>query len=282
MPGPDVDSWPCGSVVRGIDRVDPCSAFNHGLLEAVRAQEAYLGDRGRFLPSNGCPGPELLDLPEAEPLVRLVILDTQWWLHRGRKPTDACDPGTAAGVAEALREALDTELAVVVAAHHPLATYGRHGGFYDWRAHLFPLTHLARWLWIPLPGAGSVYSLVRSRVIRSGQDLSGLENQVMREVLTESLASREGNGLVLYVAGHEHSLQVLRGGVVDYMLISGAGSPSKITAVTNGPNTVFAHEHAGFMSLDVTATAIRLSVVEPAEAGDADVVFSLDMPLIGD
>ena len=32
MPGPCVDSWPCGSVVRTIDRVDPFSPFNHGLL----------------------------------------------------------------------------------------------------------------------------------------------------------------------------------------------------------------------------------------------------------
>ena len=27
-----VDSWPCQSVVRGIDRVDPLRSFNHGLL----------------------------------------------------------------------------------------------------------------------------------------------------------------------------------------------------------------------------------------------------------
>ena len=26
------DSWPCQSVVRGIDRVDPLRSFNHGLL----------------------------------------------------------------------------------------------------------------------------------------------------------------------------------------------------------------------------------------------------------
>ena len=49
MPGPDVDSWPCGSVVRGIDRVDPCSAFNHGLLDIVRvaglADVAVIDDR---------------------------------------------------------------------------------------------------------------------------------------------------------------------------------------------------------------------------------------------
>ena len=35
MPGPCVDSWPCGSVVRKIDRVDPFSPFNHGLLGGV-------------------------------------------------------------------------------------------------------------------------------------------------------------------------------------------------------------------------------------------------------
>jgi hypothetical protein len=147
-------------------------------LAAVQAQEAFLADRAQFLPSGGCPGPAVLDVPESEPLLRLLALDTQWWLHDGPKGTDGCSPTSREGVAEAL-------------------------------------------------------------------------------------ASRTGRAPVLYAAGHEHSLQVLRSDVVDLVLVSGAGSPSEVTAVASGPNTVFAHEHAGFMALDVTRRAIRLTVLEP-------------------
>ena len=248
-------------------------------LDAVLAQAAFLRGRARFLPSSGCPGPEVMDVPEAEPLVRVVVLDTQWWLHNERKPTDSCDPGTRASVAQALRAALDTALPVVVAAHHPLASHGPHGGFFDWRAHLFPLTQVARWLWVPLPGAGSIYSLVRWHLIRSDQGLNSAENREMREALSQALASRTRRGPLLYVAGHEHSLQVLRGDVVDYVLVSGAGSRAKITAVGSGPDTLFAHEHTGFMALDVRAGAIRLSVVEPTADGGNEVAFFLEIPL---
>ena len=247
-------------------------------LTALRAQEAFLRGRARFLPANGCPGPALVDVPAVEPRVRVVALDTQWWLHDWSRPTDGCTPGTEAQVVEVLRAALETDLPVVVAAHHPLATHGPHGGFFDWRAHLFPLTALARWLWVPLPGVGSLYPLSR-RAAPPDQDLRADENREMRDALAAAFLDGAGRGPLLYAAGHEHSLQVLRSDIVDYVLVSGAGSRAKITPVASGPDTVFAHEHAGFMALDVAPEAIRLSVVEPVADGSSDVVFRFSVSL---
>ena len=207
-------------------------------LDAVLAQADFLQGRARFLPSDGCPGPELMDVPQAEPLVRIIVLDTQWWLHDERKPTDACEPGTPASVAQALRAALDTALPVVITAHHPLASHGPHGGFFGWRAHVFPLTDAVPWLWVPLPIIGSIYPLMRTRLMPSEQELSNSENRRMRDALSQAIASRTRRGPVLYAAGHEHSLQVLRGDAVDYVLVSGAGSEGKITAVESGPDTL--------------------------------------------
>ena len=101
----------------------------------------------------------------------------------------------------------------------------------------------------------------------------------MRQALSAALASRARRGPVLYASGHEHSLQVLKGDVVDYMLVSGAGSRTEITAVTSGPDTLFAHQQTGFMALDVGSSAIRVSVVEPTPGGGTEVPFVVDVPL---
>lgn len=92
----------------------------------------------------------------------------------------------------------------------------------------------------------------------------------MRASLEEALASRaeEVKTPVIYVAGHDHNLQIMEGRVADYVLVSGLGSSSKATPVSHGDGTLFAHEHPGFMSLDFTEEDIWLSVVEPVGGGD--------------
>ena len=177
-----------------------------------------------------------------------------------------------------LTEVLKTSLPVVVVAHHPLATYGPHGGFFDWRDHLFPLTRLVTGLWIPLPVVGSLYPLIRWHLVRSEQDLIGSSNRAMRASLEKALASRaNGKSPLIYAAGHDHSLQIMRGTVADYLLVSGLGSQSNATAVGHGDDTVFAHEHPGFVALDFTDQEIWLSAIEPVASGE-QVVLRVPVP----
>ena len=235
---------------------------------AIMRQEAFVEPEAAFLPNRGCPGPEVLDLPASgSPVARLVVLDTQWWLHNHEKPTVECAYATPAAVVTGLIDALGTSLPVVVVAHHPLATHGAHGGFFDWRDHLFPATRWdpLRWLWLPLPGVGSLYPLLRWNVFRSDQDLIGGGNRAMREALASAFAARDrpDAGPLVYAAGHDHGLQILEGRHADYVLVSGLGSSTKATGVGHSDDTLFAHEHPGFMALDITAEQIWLSVVEP-------------------
>ena len=188
-------------------------------------------------------------------------------MSRGQRSPDA--------VIRKLTQTLVTDLAVIVTAHHPLATHGRHGGFFEWQAHLFPLTHVAKWLWIPLPGVGSLYPLFRWHVRRSDQDLIGGLNRRMRASLETALSSRSGTGgPLIYAAGHDHNLQILEGDVADYLVVSGSGSSSIASSVGHGSATLFAHEHPGFMAVDFTDEGIWLSVVEPIGSVD-EVVFRI-------
>ncbi|HEU5171723.1 MAG TPA: metallophosphoesterase, partial [Gemmatimonadales bacterium] len=123
---------------------------------AVRRQERFIAAGGRgleLLPPDGCPGPAVVDVGK---VVRLVALNTQWWLHDGPKPEDptsSCPADSEREVVDSLRAALQLAgaRAVVVIAHHPLASGGPHGGYFGWQDHVFPLRALKSWLWLPLP-----------------------------------------------------------------------------------------------------------------------------------
>lgn len=224
-------------------------------LNAVREQARLITSaNASFAPSPGCPGPAVVPLPSDAPL-RVLTLDTQWWLHKHLRET-SCPANSPADVAASLRAHLDTDLPVVVAAHHPLATHGPHGGFDDWKAWTFPLVEWRSWLWLPLPGVGP---LLRA-AFRSDQDLVGRRNKEMVRALNGALSTPRPS-LLVYAAGHEHSLQVLNGVSADYVLVSGTGSSRHSTRVGKGQDTLFAQEGDGFMVLDARPDGVRLAVV---------------------
>src|SRR5829696_5840109 len=93
------------------------------------AQSEAYGRDIRMLPGNGCPGPFTVDTGR----LRLVLLDTQWWLHDFIVKDERSNCRTDMGaITSALREQVSTpgEGRVVIAAgHHPLMTGGEHGGY---------------------------------------------------------------------------------------------------------------------------------------------------------
>jgi hypothetical protein len=188
--------------------------FGPGGWDAIRRQGARIATRGgdlvRLLPAGGCPGPEVIDVATH---LRLLLLDTQWWLHGGSKPDDAasgCAWHTETDVVGAIGAALASagDRQVIVAAHHPALIGGEHGGFFGWKDHLFPLRNVASWLWLPLPGLGSLYPVSPGLGI-SSQDVTGFRYRRLRRAL--DTAFRDHPPLV-YAAGHEHALQVISGG----------------------------------------------------------------------
>jgi len=245
--------------------------------EAIRRQGALIAAEGGpsvLAPAGGCPGPVVTDVGS---VVRIVSLDTQWWLHGGPKPgpsDSTCSPNTADGVVDSLRGALASAggRSIVVTGHHPMASGGAHGGHFTWKDHIFPLRAAAKWLWIPLPVVGSIYPIAR-RLGVSSQDMSGSANERMRAAFESAF---DAHPPLVYASGHDHGLQVITGESARYYLVSGAGTYHHESPVTWLENTRFASAEAGFMRLDVlTDGRARLGVIEVDRTGKADERFSM-------
>ena len=164
--------------------------------KALRDQEEYIAARNaELLPKNGCPGPESVDVGER---LRLVFLDTQFWLHDVKPPAD-CRASTREEVVAAMRDAVATTRQVIIVAHHPLRSAGPHGGYFAFPA---VLINFVRRL--------GVYS----------QDLS---SPLYRALIEEMCAATAGDN-VIWAAGHEHNLQLFaRDGACPATLVSGNG-----------------------------------------------------------
>lgn len=247
--------------------------YDAGGSAGILRQEAYIKRNGvresghrfaRLLPAAAGPGPAIVDWGHQ---LRLVFLDTQWWLEEPRRLVGST---TAVNDLKA-RERVITTLVktmrgangrhVVVAGHHPLKSNGQHGGFFPWHRHLFPLREKWTSAWVPIPLFGTFYILARNLGI-SDTDLSSCPYKKLRVQLEGAFRAVPGAPLI-YVSGHEHSLQVLKGPENSVLIVSGAGSPTERTPVSVSEDTLMASPYPGFFRLDFLHDGrVRLEMIE--------------------
>ena len=237
--------------------------------DAVRREERvvrrYAGDIAEFVPGDGCPGPVVRDVGAS---IRLVLLDTQWWLQGDGKPVDGspCGVDTPDEVVAALKGALATggTRRLIVAGHHPYASGSEHGGHFTFEQHVFPLRALASWLWLPLPVIGSVVPAARVLGI-SSQDISNSRYQVMIRAFDSATAAHRP---MLWAAGHEHTLQVIEGGLASWLVVSGTGYYGHTSPAGWLDQTRFAAAAGGFMRLDLLSDGrVRLGAITVDQSG---------------
>ncbi len=228
-------------------------ARSDGYSYLLRQQEyvhKYLNKQESFLPLAGCPGPVTLPLA---PGLRLVVINTQWWVQRGIRPIGKsynCIVETEDQFFEELKRILECykDEQIILAAHHPLYSNAQHGGKFTLKQHIFPLTAVHKKMYLPLPVAGSVYPVYR-QIFGAYEDMSHPRYRRMRKKLLKIL--KQFNNIV-YAAGHDHNLQYFdrRG---NHYLVSGSGSKL----------SYFTHEHKGFFTVDYYAeNQVFLRVIE--------------------
>lgn len=217
-------------------------------LNQERFVETHSNRGNIFLPDSGCPGPVSLDLGKDG---LLLLMDTQWWLHKYEKPLtkEFCDITTEEEMATVLRTELEKnkDRQIFVGAHHPMESFGPHGGKYPWRSHLFPLTEFNRKLWIPFPVLGSVYVYGR-KGMRYIQDTPNKHYKRMRKSFIPIFEKHPG---VTYVNGHDHSLQLITKNKVNYIT---SGSASQVSHVVKKPSLDFGFAGNGYVVIYIYAS----------------------------
>lgn len=244
---------------------------------AIKREQAFIESKNlsnvTMLPRDGFPGPSIVEIGNE---IRIVVIDTEWWLHKYEKPlyaNDTTEEQTKRRFLDSLTWAISSANGkkIIVVAHHPIESHGEHGGFFELKDHLFPLQKLYSWLWLPLPGIGSLYPLSRMWGI-SDQDFSGTNNTIMRMKLDSVLSQ---HNVLIYAAGHEHTLQVMNKRAHHYYLVSGNGIQNHSEALTTGKNTLLASRYEGFMRVDFSINgSVRLGVIS-LEGNKRREIFSM-------
>jgi calcineurin-like phosphoesterase family protein len=220
-------------------------------LEWLQLQEKYveaaLDSQDVFLPSKGCAGPVEINLTDQ---ITLVIIDTQSFIHKGTKPDlrSGCGVSSPVQTAVLLKDILERNAhkKVIVTSHHPMYTYGIHGGVFSAKDHLFPLTASKpmKNFYLPLPIIGSIYPLYRTW-FGNIQDTAHPLYQQFRDAMVSLMKLHPD---IVHAAGHEHALEHIEKEGMDF-IVSGAGAKNNAHVKQKG-DAQFAQNTMGYARID--------------------------------
>lgn len=214
-------------------------------LSGLKRQQEYiqkkLDSKKVFFPKNGCP----IEKIEINDEVVIIAIDTEWYLTNWDKHpnmNDDCEIKDREKFFEEMEGLIkkNANKTTIIALHHPMTSYGIHGGQFSLKQHLFPANN-----GVPLPVIGSVINLLRKTTGASQEDLSNKRyNQLRKRIITLAQYSEK----VIFVSGHEHTLQY----IVEEntpQIISGAGSKEGATKLLNGSQ--FSTGKMGYAKLEI-------------------------------
>lgn len=158
-------------------------------LKGLKNQEKLVEDalgKNTFFPENGCP----IEKVNINDDVVLLILDSQWYITNwNNHPTinDKCDIKTRGDFLEEVRGEIKKaeEKITLIAIHHPMYTYGEHGGKYSFKDYLKPA-----------PVLGSLKNVIRTT---SGIVNADVYNEFYNDLRKNIIAVAQQNENVIFI-----------------------------------------------------------------------------------
>lgn len=218
--------------------------YTEGLIGLEREEEYIkdmLDDKDAFLPKNGCP----IEVVEISEQVVLIALDTEWYLTNWDKRPDINDKCDIKSRSKFLLELEDVikdnrQKTTIIAMHHPMFSYGPHGGEYSFKKQFYP-----KKLPFPLPVLGTFINVLRST---SGASVEDLNNKRYRELRNKVTTLAQFSEKVIFTSGHEHTLQY----IVEKntpQIVSGSGAKKGTVSLKNGAR--FVTGSMGYATLEI-------------------------------
>ncbi|WP_400193283.1 hypothetical protein [Hymenobacter sp. B81] len=226
-----------------------------GSLEQVTRAQVFIEDymardsasfhrTGAFyVPPNGCPGPyEILVQDD----LAVLAINSQWFLQTAERPYGAnngCGVASETDFFVQLEDlmAKHRNKNVVVIAHHPIFSDGIHGGYFTLADHIFPLSIVYKYAFVPFPIIGSVYPFAR-KYGGISQDIPHPLYQQYKKGLMDIFAKYPNT---IYAAGHEHNLQYQKVGDLHH-IISGSGCKTQHVRTGRDGEALFSDKEKGF------------------------------------
>jgi len=219
-------------------------------------------DNDVMISDNGCPGPKSKDI--SENLVMMSI-NSHWLVHPKQDRPDEEDVTCGqfnetafwAEVEDVLKDSEGKN--VIIAAHHPIYSYGQYAGYKLTKKHFLP------------PVIGSFVASYHQNV-GNHKDLSRpgfrLYSQRILKLMTRYPS-------VVFISGHEYDLQ---GHLVGTGYHLNSGSIGKARPVSKSKKTFYSESKRGFMQLKYHPTgAVDLTIFNIDDNGN--IVTDLDKKL---
>ena len=241
-------------------------------IEGLERQADYvrdrLGNKDAFMPDDGCPLQEV----EIDEQISLIVIDTEWYLTDWDKHpnmNDKCEIKSRQKFMEELEGLISAnrDKTTLIAMHHPMFSYGSHGGQFSYRQQFYPGSNP-----FPIPLLGSLINIFRNAAGASVEDLS---NKRYTELRKRLLTLAQYSDKVILASGHEHSLQY----IVEEntpQIVSGSGAKMGVTRLLNGSK--FSTGKRGYAVLEVYKDgSARVQFYELDEMEKEDRAFTAEV-----
>ena len=214
-----------------------------GLKREVNYIERSLDRKDSFVPEDGCP----IETVEINDDVVVIAMDTEWYLTNWDKRPSINDDCRIKSREKFLEE-LESEIkknagkTILLAQHHPLFSYGPHGGQFTLKHQFYPKSKLG-----PMPILGTFVNLFRKT---AGVSIEDMHNKRYRELIKRITTLAQYAEKVIVASGHEHALQYIVEQNVP-QIVSGSGAKTGATNLLNGSQ--FSTGELGYAVLEVYA-----------------------------
>lgn len=187
-----------------------------------------------FISEKGCPGP--FDV-EINSYIVLMVINSQWWNHKFRKPKPAdaiCKYITPADIAEEIDDIIgDNENKnILIAAHHPMRSLGNYGGRFSFIDNLKPFPLIGSFINGYRANVGSKYDLKNER-------LSKFTYLMYNELYFKSN--------IIYTSSHEKNHQINQ--EIDNVLIN-SGSLKKGKYAPSDYSSILEANDPGYIKIE--------------------------------